>query len=54
MLRNDIEKIREEMFNMPFEEAGKEIVSKFQNNFRKLREFMDKIDKNISELSVFN
>jgi hypothetical protein len=28
-LRHDIEKIREELFSLPFEESGKEIVSKF-------------------------
>lgn len=29
MLRADIEKIREELFNMPFEESGREIIGKF-------------------------
>jgi len=33
---------------MPFEEAGREIVGKFQKNFRKLKEFMEKIDKEIN------
>jgi hypothetical protein len=54
MLRADIEKIREELFNMPFEESGREIIGKFQQNFKKLKEFMERIDKEISLLSVFN
>ena len=32
-LRHDIEKVREELFSLPFEESGKEIIAKFQTNF---------------------
>ena len=53
-IRHDIERIREELFNLPFEESGKEIIVKFKDNFAKLRLFMEKIDKEISQLSVFN
>ena len=28
-IKSEIEKIKEELFNIPFEEAGKDIVSKF-------------------------
>ena len=53
-MRNEIERIREELFNLPFQESGKEIISKFQTNFSKLRDFMEKIDKEVAQLSVFN
>jgi hypothetical protein len=48
IIKHEIDRIREELFNLPFEESGKEIISKFQQNFGKLREFMEKIDKDIS------
>ena len=33
ILKHEIEKIRESIFNLPFEETGKEIIHKFQMNF---------------------
>ena len=54
MLRNEIEKIREELFNLPFEETRQEILAKFAQNFKKLKDFMEKVDKDIGQLSVFN
>ena len=48
VIRHEIERIREELFNLPFEESGKEIIQKFQFNFTKLRDFMSKIDHEIS------
>lgn len=54
ILKHEIEKIRESIFNLPFEETGREIVHKFQMNFQKLKNFMQKIDKGINELQVFN
>lgn len=40
LLRHGIEKIREGIFNMPFEESSRTIVSRFRENFEKLRKFM--------------
>lgn len=54
IIRNEIERIREDIFNLPFEESGKEIISKFQTNIVKLKEFMEKIDKEIAQMAVFN
>ena len=54
ILRHEIEKIREELFNLPFGETGREIIHKFQLNFQKLRQFMQSVDKGMSELQVFN
>lgn len=48
IIRNEIERIREDIFNLPFEESGKEIIAKFQTNLSKLKEFMEKIDKEIA------
>jgi len=33
IIRHEIEKIRESLFSMPFEETGREIIHKFQANF---------------------
>lgn len=54
VIRHEIEKIREEVFNLPYEEAGVEITQKFQQNFAKLKEFMTKIDTEVASLGVFN
>lgn len=53
-VRHDLEKIREELFSMPFDQAGKELVAKFQRNFAKLRDFMERVDRDIAQLTVFN
>lgn len=37
ILKHEIDKIRESLFNLPFEETGRELVHKFQMNFQKLR-----------------
>lgn len=54
VMRHEIEKIKEEVFNLPFDEAGAEITQRFQQNFAKLKEFMSKIDQEIANLGVFN
>lgn len=54
LIKHEIDRIRDELFNLPFEESSQEIIQKFQRNFTKLRDFMEKIDKEISQLSVFN
>lgn len=42
------------MFDVPFDESGKEIVQKFKNNFSRLKEFMHAVDKEIGSMQVFN
>ena len=54
ILKHEIEKIREGLFSLPFEETSREIIQKFQINFAKLKQFMEGIDKGMSDLSVFN
>lgn len=54
VIKHEIEKIREEVFNLPFEESGQEIIQRFQQNFSKLKDFMTKIDKEMTNLSTFN
>jgi len=53
-IKSEIERIREDLFNLPFEEAGREIIDKFQANFEKLRAFMDQIDKEIGSYNLKN
>lgn len=54
VVRHEIERIREELFNLPFQESGRELVNKFQVNFSKLKEFMERLDKDLSNLPIFN
>lgn len=54
LLQHEIEKIREGLINMPFEESGREIVNRFKENFEKLRKFMTNVDKGLADLAIFN
>ena len=54
LLRHEIEKIREGLFNLPFEESNRSIVAQFEQNFDKLRNFMKNIDKGMADLQIFN
>ena len=50
ILKHDIEKIKDELFNMDFEEQGRDIIHRFRLNFHKLKEFMGNVDKGMAEL----
>jgi cob(I)alamin adenosyltransferase len=54
VIRHDLERIREELFSLPFEQAGRELVVKFQRNFQRLRDFMERVDREISQLAIFS
>ena len=54
IIKNEISSIKENLFNLNFEETGKEIIQKFKINFKKLKDFMENVDKGIAQLSVFN
>ena len=54
ILKHEIEKIRDNIFNLPFEETGRDIIHKFKMNFQKLKTFMEKIDNGINSMHVFN
>jgi len=54
LIQHEIEKIREGLFNLSFNETNREIIHKFQMNFQKLKSFMETIDKGMGELKVFN
>ena len=53
-IAHQIEQIRDEVFNVNFDESGRELIQKFRLNFQRLREFMQAIDKEIAALAVFN
>jgi phenylalanyl-tRNA synthetase alpha subunit len=53
-LNAKIELIRDELFNLNFEESGKDLIEKFKLNFQKLKEFMSSVDKEIQGMAVFN
>jgi len=50
----NIESIREELFNLGFEESGKDTIAKFKLNFKRLREFMITVDREIASMAIFN
>lgn len=47
-VRHDLERVREELFALPFDQAGRELVQRFTRNFQRLREFMEKVDKDLA------
>ena len=49
-----IDQIRDELFNLGFEESGKDTIAKFRLNFQRLRDFMTTVDKEIASMAVFN
>lgn len=49
-----IDQIRDELFNLSFEESGKDLMNKFRQNFQRLREFMTAVDKEVANMAVFN
>ena len=53
-IAHKIELIRDELFNVNFEENGKELISKFRLNFQRLKEFMHSVDKQVASLAIFN
>ena len=53
-MNSKIEQIRDELFNLNFEESGKDLIEKFKLNFARLKEFMTAVDKEISTMAVFN
>ncbi len=53
-LAHQIEAIRDELFNVNFEENGRELIQKFRLNFQRLKEFLHSIDKEVASLAVFN
>lgn len=53
IVRHDLERIREELFGMPYDEVARDLIMKFQRNFSKLRDFLERVDKDIAQLSVF-
>ena len=53
-IAHQIDQIREELFNLSFEDSGKELIHRFKLNFQRLREFMQTVDKEIASFSVFN
>lgn len=53
-IRAEIDRIREDMFNLPFEETSKEIIGRFKTNFDKLKQFMQRIDDKVDGLQIMN
>lgn len=53
-MAHQIEAIRDELFNLNFEENGRELIQKFRLNFQRLKEFLHSIDKEVASLAIFN
>jgi flavodoxin len=52
LARHDIEPINMDLVDMPFDLTGRVIITKFQENIRKLRDFLTRVDKDVN--TVFN
>ena len=52
-IQHQIETIKEELFNSSFDESGRELIQKFRTNFRRLKDFMIAVDKEIAQMAVF-
>ena len=50
--KHNIVPVKEDLINMPFDNCGKDIISQFQANIRKLRDFLLRVDKDMEE--IFN
>ena len=47
-----IQPINKDLMNLPFEDSGKRIITQFQENIRKLRDFLTRVDKDMA--ATFN
>lgn len=54
IIKNELKKIKEGLFNADFDQQGRDIIHKFQVNFQRLREFMRNVDKGMADLKIFN
>ena len=54
IIKNELKKIKESLFNLGFEQHGQDIIKQFRVNFDKLKEFMKNVDKGMGDLKVFN
>lgn len=50
--KHNIKPVKEDLMNLPYDLAGKDIISQFQENIRKLRDFLSRVDKDMEE--IFN
>ena len=41
ILKHELDKIKESLFSLPFDETSKDIIHKFRMNFQKLKQFME-------------
>jgi hypothetical protein len=54
-IRTEIEKIKDDLFSCQFDkDTSAFIVNKFKGNLKKLKEFIQRVDKDISTLLNFN
>lgn len=52
MLGHQLEKIKEGIIDLPFEERGQDIIGKFNNNFEKLKQYIESMDENMNDLAI--
>lgn len=53
-IRAEIDRIREDLFNLPFEENSRDIIARFKANFEKLKSFMQRVDQRVEGFNVMN
>lgn len=50
LTRHNIKPINEDLMNMPMDQTGKDIIIQFQENIRRLREFLTRVDKDMDDV----
>ena len=47
-----MQKIKDGLIDLPFEERGQDIITQFRANFKKLTTFIDNIDSSMNEFKL--
>lgn len=50
LTRHNIKPINEDLMNMPMETTGGQLISQFQENIRKLRDFLTRVDHDMTDV----
>ena len=52
ILDHQLQKIKDGLIDLPFEERGQDIITQFRANFKKLTQFIDNIDSSMNEFKL--
>ena len=52
MLAHQLDKIKEGIIDLPFEDRGLDIIAKFNNNFKMLKQYLESMDESMNDLAI--